>query len=156
MQALSFFEQQKLSTLSVVHMLRAPVAGGKIALPVSPYTVFAQFRHIQGVQPGPSGAGYSINKARIIDSLIHRLVSLKESGSDGISADLPRSTAGMSDEALDALIEQYSQKLHTALTSGLPKLEAQFGTSFAAAGGAAPPSVLAGTTGMGTLLNLTA
>ncbi len=59
-------------------VLRATYAGGKVAVPVSNYTLFAQFEHFTAVPAGPDGGGYSISRLRVLDVLIDRLTSLAD------------------------------------------------------------------------------
>ena len=133
MEALSALERQNLATLNLSQVIRPQVSGGKIALPVNHFSVYAQFKHIEAV-PASGGAGYPISKVRILDILIDRLVQLKDKNSIERA---PKDSSKLSDQAIDALIQEYSQRLHTAMNTGLPKLQAQFGSNFAASGGSA-------------------
>jgi hypothetical protein len=112
--------------------MRPQVSGGKIALPVNSYSVYAQFKHIEAVPAGPDGSGYTLSKARLLDTLIDRLVQLKERN---LQAPSSQETSGLSTEAIDALIQEYAQKLSTAVQTGLPKLQQDFGTSFGSPAG---------------------
>ncbi len=145
MEALAQLTTPAYTSLSLGNFLRPQVSGGKIALPIRPYTVYAQFKHIEAV-PARGGAGYSISKVRTLDTLIDRLVQLKERN---LSQPSSQELGSLSDEALDALIQEYSQKLNMALQTGMAKLEADYGIAFA--GAPIPTSA-----GHGSLVNLVA
>ena len=53
--------------------------GGKASIPVSPSAyIYSQFKHVSGV-PAPEGvSGLSINKLKIIDTLIEQLYRMKK------------------------------------------------------------------------------
>ncbi|NCN04306.1 MAG: hypothetical protein GW949_01620 [Spirochaetales bacterium] len=138
MEALSHLQNVHYSSLSLSQVMRPQVSGGKIALPVNSYSVYAQFKHIEAVPAGPNGSGYTLSKARLLDTLIDRLVQLKERN----QALSPQETAGLPTEAIDALIQEYAQKLSTAVQSGLPKLQQDFGTSFGSSAGLSGTSAL--------------
>ncbi|WP_052078423.1 hypothetical protein [Spirochaeta lutea] len=133
MEGLQELKQLHASSLSVAQMMRPRFSGGKIALPVQNYSVYAQFKHIEAV-PAPAGSpGYSISKARMLDTLIDRLAQIKQRNNQADDLGVERSS-GLSDEALDAMIADYAQQLQNTLQSGLPKLQQQFGTAFAQSG----------------------
>lgn len=145
-------EQPNLSTLSLSRLIRPKVSGGKIALPVTQYSVYARFKHIETV-PADGQGGYPLSKVRMLDALIDRLIKMKERDLAPASRE---ELARLSDETIDAMIQEYSQRLSNAMSSGIGKLQSGFGVSFAAAGGAAPPAQTAGMAVPGAVLNLTA
>jgi hypothetical protein len=130
MEVLSDVKQVHASSLSVAHMMRPRYSGGKIALPVQNYSVYAQFKHIEAVPAATGSPGYSISKARVLDNLIDRLARIKQRNNQSENQGVEKSS-GLSDEALDAMIQDFAKKLHTTLQSGMPKLQQQFGISFA-------------------------
>jgi len=88
---------------------------GRISLPVSRgLTPYAQFKYVQGVPSQSSGGSVPINRLRVLNTLINSLVSGQ---SDPAKAQDP---SKMSDESVKALIDQYSNQLHSALNSPTP------------------------------------
>jgi hypothetical protein len=83
--------------------------GGRMSLPVSPSMyIYSHFRHVSGV-PAPEGAGgVSISKLKILDVLIERLSQIKKQGNMN-----PVETENISDERIDALIDQYEQQIRS-------------------------------------------
>jgi hypothetical protein len=71
--------------------------------------IYSHFRHVSGV-PAPEGTrGVAINKLKILDVLIEQLGRIKKQGAAG-----PLGTESVSDERLNALIEQYEQQIRSA------------------------------------------
>jgi hypothetical protein len=71
--------------------------------------IYSHFRHVSGV-PAPEGAqGVSISKLKILDALIERLSQFKKQGSVN-----PVETENISDERIDALIDQYEQQIRAS------------------------------------------
>jgi len=92
--------------------LFAAGATGKICVPVSSAQLpYSNFRNVVGVPAGLTG-GYSLDKLQILDTLIGHLRTVKQT---------PMPTAetarGSSPQRVDALIEEYSKQLHTALVA---------------------------------------
>ncbi|MDR0669870.1 MAG: hypothetical protein LBF95_07285 [Treponema sp.] len=83
--------------------------GGRMSLPVSPALyIYSHFRHVSGV-PAPEGTrGITINKLKILDVLIEQLSRIKNQGAAGSTG-----AESMSDEQIDALIEQYEQQIRS-------------------------------------------
>jgi hypothetical protein len=77
-----------------------------MSLPVSPALyIYSHFRHVSGV-PAPEGTrGVAISKLKILDVLIEQLSRIK--GQD------PVTTENISDERIDALIDQYEQQIRS-------------------------------------------
>lgn len=88
-------------------------ASGRVAVPVSPSQLpYAYFKNVAGVA-GPSTSVYSLDKLTILNTLIERLRSSRRDArstreSDGL---------GLSEERIDALIQQYGKELHNAMVS---------------------------------------
>jgi len=82
--------------------------GGRMSLPVSPSMyIYSHFRHVSGV-PAPEGAqGVSISKLKILDALIERLSQIKKQSN-------PVQRENISDERIDALIDQYEQQIRAS------------------------------------------
>jgi hypothetical protein len=80
-----------------------------MSLPVSPALyIYSHFRHVSGV-PAPEGTrGITINKLKILDVLIEQLSRIKNQGAAGSTG-----AESMSDEQIDALIEQYEQQIRS-------------------------------------------
>jgi hypothetical protein len=83
--------------------------GGRMSLPVAPALyIYSHFRHVSGV-PAPEGTrGITINKLKILDVLIEQLSRIKKQGTAGST-----SAETMSEEQIDALIEQYEQQIRS-------------------------------------------
>jgi hypothetical protein len=70
--------------------------------------IYSQFKHVSGV-PAPEGTrGVTINKLKILDSLIEQLGRLKNKGKIDLEI------GGETDERLDILISQYEHQLRQA------------------------------------------
>ena len=88
---------------------------GRMSLPVAPgQVIYSHFKHVSGT-PAPEGtSGVNISKLQILNTLIEQLQKIKSQP----SADL-----GFIDESdekrINALIEQYQQKIKTAQTTGI-------------------------------------
>jgi hypothetical protein len=78
-----------------------------MSLPVAPSSyIYSHFKHISGV-PAPEGVrGVTINKLKILDVLIEQLGQIKKRGD--IDA------GPVSDDRIDALIEQYETQIRQA------------------------------------------
>jgi hypothetical protein len=84
--------------------------GGRMSLPVAPAAyIYSHFRHVSGT-PAPEGTrGVAISKLKILDVLIEQLSRIKKQGIEA-----PLSAGAVSDERIDALIEQYEQQIRSA------------------------------------------
>jgi hypothetical protein len=80
-----------------------------MSLPVAPgLYIYSHFRHVSGV-PAPEGTGgISISKLKILDVLIEQLGRIKKQGTAGSAG-----AETMSEEQIDALIEQYEQQIRS-------------------------------------------
>jgi hypothetical protein len=97
---------------------------GRISLPVSrAQSPYAQFKYVQGVPTSNPGGSVSIDRLRILNTLINGLVSKAEN--PGLQSDPSK----MSDESVKALIDQYSSQLHSALKAPSPYTAAGSGYS---------------------------
>jgi len=88
-------------------------ASGRVAVPVSPSQLpYAYFKNVAGVA-GPAASVYSLDKLTILNTLIERL---RSSRSDAL-ASRESEGSGLSEERVDALIQQYGKELHNAMVS---------------------------------------
>lgn len=100
-------------------MLPAISSGGRTYVPVKPSMYgYAQFQYVAGY-PAPGGQeGVSIDKIKILNTLIEQLVTMKQKNIQ------PKVTAHgeISDKQIDALIKQYQTQIQTvtAQAEGLP------------------------------------
>jgi hypothetical protein len=82
---------------------------GRISIPVPPsQLVYAHFKNVSGTAT-PGASAYSLDKLKILDTMIERLRTTKNLPA------LERGSRGMTDERIDALIQQYGEQLHAAL-----------------------------------------
>jgi hypothetical protein len=83
-----------------------------MSLPVAPANyIYSQFKHVSGV-PAPEGVrGVAVNKLKILDVLIEQLGKIKKRGEPTIGP--------MSEERIDALIEQYEAQIRQTRAVGL-------------------------------------
>jgi hypothetical protein len=90
-------------------------SSGRISVPVAPsQLVYSYFKNVAGAA-SPDTPVYSLDKLKILDTLIERLRSAKG------QPRAERRGSDMTDERIDALIQQYGEQLHTALsTNALP------------------------------------
>jgi transposase len=76
--------------------------------------LYGNFKHVYGV---PQENGVSIDRIKVLDSLIERLASLKRD--PAFAARERTASRGLSNGRLDALIEQYGKELRSALATPL-------------------------------------
>lgn len=95
------------------YLYNASLGSGRVTVPVSPAQLpYAFFKNVSGTVSG-SGSVYSLDKLKILDTLIDRLRSAK-----GEKALLPASELRDADESrLDALIQNYGRELHAAVVA---------------------------------------
>jgi len=86
-------------------------ASGKVAVPVTPsQLLYSNFKNVAGT-PSAGASAYSLDKLKILDTLIERLRTVKN------QPRIERESKGLTDERIDALIQQYGDQLHSALVS---------------------------------------
>jgi hypothetical protein len=97
-----------IDNLPAAQLISLAKGGGRISLPVSSdQVIYANFEHVTGVA-SPTGSALSIDKLRILNTLIDRLLSMKK------DAPVPREDAGhLTQERIDALLEQYGKEAHS-------------------------------------------
>ncbi len=97
------------STIPLTLAYSAGGSGGRVSLPVSPQQLlYSNFQHVSGVAASPGEPVASIDRLKILDTLIGRLASMKSQPL--ASAEKPE---GMSSERIDALIDQYGAELRS-------------------------------------------
>jgi hypothetical protein len=81
-----------------------------MSLPVaSSAYIYSHFEHVSGVPAGEGSRGVTVNRLKILDTLIEQLARLKKQPEPSWGA------AGQTNEnRLDALIEQYENQLRSA------------------------------------------
>lgn len=62
--------------IQLANIVRARFAPGRISLPVAPDTLYARFKHVQGVPTLGATPGYSVTKLQMLDSLVERLTGV--------------------------------------------------------------------------------
>jgi hypothetical protein len=85
-----------------------------MSLPVSPSAyIYSHFRHVSGI-PAPEGVqGVTINKLKILDTLIEQLTRMKQQPEPSWGA-----AGETSEERINALIEQYENQIRAAKAAG--------------------------------------
>ncbi len=86
-------------------------AGGRAYMPVKPRDyIFSQFQYVAGIPAKNNTEGISLDKLRILNSLIDGLVNMKQ------KPVLPKAelSNALSGEQIDALITQYQEQIKTA------------------------------------------
>jgi hypothetical protein len=80
---------------------------GRTSLPVSSASyIYSHFKHVSGV-PAPEGVrGVAVTKLKILDVLIEQLAQMKKQPEP--------LTAGISNNQIDALIDQYEKQIRQA------------------------------------------
>ena len=101
-------------SLAISQLIRAQVGAGRIALPVSGQSVYANFKHITGIGGLENQPAFSVSKLRNLDNLIDRLKLLK--GESVKSPDLKNST----ETDITKMIEDYRRDLYTELHKNNP------------------------------------
>ncbi len=104
-------------TIPLVNIVAARVnTTSTVSVPVDPDALlYARFKHISGVPATDGDQGVSIERLRILDSLIDRLVA-----TNGQKAYV-RDVRGMSPNEAETLISRYEQELHSALRASRPE-----------------------------------
>jgi len=83
-------------SVQLASILRAQYSSAKVSLPVNG-SVYTRFKHVQGI-PSNDAGGYSVNKLRMLDLMVERLMKLR---GEPVEAPRPANDA----EASDALVE---------------------------------------------------
>jgi len=84
---------------------------GTLYVPVSPSAVvYTQFSHVRGMASTSSEGGVSVNKIKILNTLIDQLVSMKTKQTLS-----KNQVAELSDNQKDVLIKQYQKQIQTEI-----------------------------------------
>ncbi len=107
-----------LRTMSYT-MISSVSSGGRAYVPVAPNQfVYSQFRYVAGVPARGGQQGVSVDKIKILNTLIDQLVSMKQKNVQ------PRldGRGEMSDNQINALIDQYQDQVKavSAMAAELP------------------------------------
>lgn len=97
-----------MNTYSYSSMLTG-TGNDKIYVPVKPQmVVYSQLEHISGVAANQNQRGVNISKIQILNSLIERLVSIKQQ---------PETVPNLTDNdpQINTLIQTYQERIHTAI-----------------------------------------
>jgi hypothetical protein len=86
-------------------------AGGRQSLPVAPSSyIYSQFEHVSGI-PAPEGVrGVALSRLKVLDTLIEQLQQIKKNPLYAVQS----SDDKLSDERINALIEQYENQIRQA------------------------------------------
>ena len=96
--------------IPVYAVVKAQYTSGRISSPVrADQSLYAQLKNVSGFPAAEEGQGLPLNKLRILDNLIERMKHLKGATGQGIKK------IGLSEDSIDALIQQYSKELHSAI-----------------------------------------
>jgi len=107
-----------LQTISYVAMPSAS-AGGRTYIPVDPRQfMYTQFEHVAGVPAAKGQTGISVDRLKILNTLIDHLVSMKQKN---VMPKLEGDTK-LSNDQIDTLIKQYQDQIRTvtATAENLP------------------------------------
>jgi hypothetical protein len=84
--------------------------GGRMSLPVAPSAyIYSHFKHVSGVPASEGVRGVTINRLKILDTLIEQLARLRKQPEPSWGA-----AGETTEERLDALIEQYENQIRAA------------------------------------------
>lgn len=95
---------------SYSNLISGGMSGGKLYVPVKPsQVIFSQFEHVSGVASKHIDSGVPVQKINILNALIDQLVKIKSDSQKPVLA------AELSDSQIDALIEDYQNKISNAV-----------------------------------------
>lgn len=98
-----------LRTLSY-NMISSVSAGGRTYVPVKPSQfVYSQFKYVAGFPAKNGQEGITVDKIKILNTLIEQLVSMKQKNVAPPSG----SSGQLSGNQVDALIKQYQEQVST-------------------------------------------
>lgn len=85
---------------------------GRIYVPVKDnVTVYTQFEHVRGTPADKGERGVSVDRIRILNTLIDHLVSLKK------SADLETQETPLTDRQMDSMIASYQKQIKSVVAA---------------------------------------
>ncbi len=110
------------SNIYTASMLQARSGSGRVSVPVKPtLSLYARYKHVQGIPAHDPQGAVPLSKVRTLNHVIDRLVQMRKNSAGEAASrgaeDVPpeEQLQGMSDEALDAMIQQMTEKLQTAI-----------------------------------------
>lgn len=99
-----------ISNYPTAHLANVSGATRKMVFPVVPSQyIYSHFKHVSGTPAADGSRGITVTKLKVLDVLIDQLAELKKKGDPSFGAAGP-----MSDERIDALIEQYETQIRSA------------------------------------------
>ena len=110
------------SPLQALSQLAMPKisAGGRAYVPVKPsQVIYAHFKYVSGFAQSQGQSGMSIDKLRILNSIIDQLVSMKTN--EAQKANLTESASAqlqseMTESRIDGLLNYYHNQLQSTIT----------------------------------------
>jgi hypothetical protein len=104
---------QATSPSLFINVSRKQNLGGRVSAPIEPvHAIYARFKHIRGIPA--SGGGVSLFKLRVLDTLIDRLLTLRERVPGN------HELARLSDSDLEPLIGSLEKRLRAQLLQHKP------------------------------------
>jgi len=105
-----------ISTISLASFVRATSGQGKVSFPVkSNDLAYTNFKNIKIVPSESQGSSYSISRLRALDNLIEQLNRIK--GQNKIETP---ELEGLDSNALDSLIKEFTNEMHSKLDIKTP------------------------------------
>ncbi|MDA3850494.1 MAG: hypothetical protein PF447_04410 [Spirochaetaceae bacterium] len=91
--------------------------GHKINVPVAPnISPYAQYKYVRGIPAYNRQRAVPVTKLRVLNNIINSLQGIKEQRQSLVTP--PKE--GLSNDTLDAMIEDYSKQLHQAIKKTSP------------------------------------
>ena len=93
--------------------------GGRTSVPVNPSAyIYSHFKHVSGVPATEGESGVSINRLKIIDTLIEQIARLKKEPEPELSLSLDLQEQE-NDIRINELIEQYHRQVRDLQTASM-------------------------------------
>ncbi len=105
-------------------------AGGRTYIPVDPHQfLYSQFQYVAGIPAAKGQSGISVDRLKILNTLIDHLVSMKEKN---VMPKIQGETK-LTNDQIDTLIKQYQEQIRTvtAAAENLPYRPAPIETGIA-------------------------
>ncbi len=105
-------------------------AGGRTYIPVDPHQyLYSQFQYVAGIPAAKGQSGISVDRLKILNTLIDHLVSMKEKN---VMPKVQGETK-LTNDQIDTLIKQYQEQIRTvtAAAENLPYRPAPLETGIA-------------------------
>ena len=102
------------NTLQLFRIASYREGSSRVALPVDRSLVlYSRYKHVRGVPSFDGEGGLPLDRLRVLDNLIDRLVSLKSGGLYAKDVD------ELTTREIDGLIRQYEAELHRAVKQNI-------------------------------------